>query len=183
MNCPICDEYGKTYASKPLGVVKIRYCKCNGCGNRFRAFEEIDTNPIVRSHQKTPRFPLVDAENIACPDCKSTDLRHARKTTKGESVTHFYQCKSCNSKFGIDADASDPISVARKNAAEKLRMLCPKCDGKTHSRGKHVSNVTTNLYRKCQSCEHRFTVSIPQNGQTASSPLILEDEIDHPVMP
>ena len=59
MDCPVCGEYGKTYASKPLGAVKIRYRQCEGCGHKYRTFEELDSNPVVRGHKKTPRYPLV----------------------------------------------------------------------------------------------------------------------------
>ena len=157
MNCPICDQYGKTYASKPLGAVKIRYRKCDGCGNRFRIFEEIDASPVVRGHQKMPRFPLIDADNIACPDYKNAGFRHKQKTTKGDIVTHFYACNGCNSKFGIEADSCDPITAVRKKAVSKVGVICPLCDGPTIIKARTKAKSGETIRRECKAYQHRFT--------------------------
>ena len=96
-----------------MGTVKIRYRKCDGCSHKFWTFEEIDNSSAVRGHEKRPRHPVVDAVRITCPDCKGDKVRHDHKVNDGDTVTHFYTCKGCKSKFGIEAHGSDPISDAR----------------------------------------------------------------------
>ena len=183
MDCPICGEYGKTYASKPLGAVKIRYRQCEGCGHKYRTFEELDGNPVVRGYKKTPRYPLVDADNITCPDCNGADLKHDRATTKGDLVTHFYTCKGCKAKFGIEATGGDPIGAARKKAPPKPRILCPFCASPTRQKAKNKTKSGATIRQECQGCGHRFTYRTFANGSPPLPPLILEREIDHPVAP
>lgn len=183
MDCPICGSYGKTYASKPLGTVKIRYRQCEECNHKYRTFEEIDSNPLVREHKRIPRYPLVDATNITCPDCNGDDLKHDRVTTKGELVTHLYTCKGCQFKFGIEATGGDPISAARKKAAQKTRILCPICAATTQQKSRTKTIAGATIRRECQGCGHRFTYRTFDDGRPPEPPLVLGREIDHRVKP
>lgn len=183
MDCPVCGKYGKTYASKPLGAVKIRYRQCEGCGHKYRTFEEIDDNPVVRGHKKIPRYPLVDAEKVTCPDCKGDALKHDRKTTKGNSTTHFYTCKGCSSKFGIEAQGGDPISEAREKSKLNWNVRCPKCNGATRQKAKTKTLAGATIRRECQSCGHRFTYRTFDDGRAPQPAIPIEEEIDHRVMP
>lgn len=89
LDCPICGKYGKTYASKPLGAVKIRYRKCDGCSHKYRTFEEIDSNPVVRGHAAIQRVSVGDPTHITCPDCESAQVRHDRKTQNCGPLEHY----------------------------------------------------------------------------------------------
>ena len=181
LDCPICGEYGKTYASKPLGAVKIRYRKCDGCSHKYRTFEEIDSNPVVRGHAAIQRVPVGDPAHITCPDCESAKVRHDRKTQNGDCITHFYSCKGCKAKFGVEADSSDPISAARKEAQKKSRIVCPKCAGQTQQITNTKTKAGATLRRKCQECDHRFTYRTYNDGRPPFPALILAGEIEHPV--
>ena len=179
MDCPICGKYGKTYASKPLGVVKIRYRKCDGCNHKYRTFEEIDTNFVVRGHSKIPRFPVCDPAKITCPQCQGLDLRHDRKSQKGDEVTHFYSCRGCKAKFGVETGNTDPISAARNAAKRNARILCPECAGNTHCISKTNTRTGTTIRQECQVCKHRFTYRTHNDGRPPIPALILAGELDH----
>jgi DNA-directed RNA polymerase subunit M/transcription elongation factor TFIIS len=124
-------------------------------------FEEIDANPVVRGHEKTPRYPLADPASIICPDCNSATLRHDRKTTQIEGITHFYTCRDCDTKFGIQCDVSDPISKARKAAVDAARILCPNCAGTTRQKDQTKTKTGATIRRECNECKHRFKSHTP----------------------
>lgn len=187
MECPICSEYGKTYASKPMGNVKQRYRQCEGCGWKFRTYEEIDRAPVAQANKPTRRVPLVDPANITCPDCQGP-TQHVRRAEGKKKITRYFRCKAkpCGSKFAIETDLSDPIGKARDKAeqeAQKARPICPKCNGKTFATA--MQHTKTRSYRRleCEDCAHRFNVTVSDKTAPGDPPIVREGEIEHRVMP
>lgn len=182
MDCPICGEYGFTYASKPMGGVKFRYRQCTSCDNRFKTYEEIDPNPPVRAYQKLKVVPLKDPADIRCPDCNG-ETRHQKRRAIASKVVHSFQCKSCARKFAIETDQSDPIAKARSEAAKRARVLCPQCDGRSRCIETRRNKSGTIRRYECQSCGHRFKHTTNPDGSASALPPVKEGEPNHRVMP
>ena len=182
MDCPVCGEYGFTYASKPMGGIKFRYRQCTSCDHRFKTYEEIDPNPLLRSYQKLEVVPLKDPADIRCPDCNG-ETRHQKRRAIADKVAHSFQCKSCARKFAVETDLTDPIGKARAAAAKRARVLCPQCEGRCRCIDTRKNKRTTVRRYECQSCGHRFKHTTNSDGSAAPLPPVKEGEPDHRVMP
>lgn len=57
MQCPKCGGRALCYATKPVGMLKQRYRKCQICGHRFSTWEEAETRDL-RSYGKNEQRDL-----------------------------------------------------------------------------------------------------------------------------
>jgi len=111
----------RAYASKPFDTIKLRYRRCDDCGERLKSIEQYEPDCRVpprpgSSASETTGKPA----RPCCPDCGKQLRARGEIQTPGGAVRTF-ECQPCNQRFKAEPDGTGLTPVLTRLIEVEIR--------------------------------------------------------------